>query len=237
MKCKEDNRSTADVSALSNRQLQTMTNMIEQLARKAGFEKTPKLKISKDAHLLAKASFWKKKITVGAQLLTQWQRGEIDENDVEVTLAHEMGHLIDFDRKFGSVFFRYNAVGCFCFALVFVLPRLVWFPHLFEPWFPPVLVSLLWGAFFLWVIRAISHTVQLDADKKGADLLTKEQFANSYSKRRVSRKWGLGPIETWELLLTVVLVPSFDERLQNLGLETRHQVTWQTRCNGERTIK
>jgi hypothetical protein len=210
------------VFALQDQQLNTMIQKVEKLAGKAGFERIPTLKISKDKHLLAKASILRKRIIIGAKLLSQWQKGEIDENDVEVTLAHEIGHLIDFERKFNSVFFRYDAMVFLYLAIGVVLPRLVWFPYLTEPWIPPLMIFVIWAGFLPWVLRKASCAVQLEADNKGAQLLTEEQFADSIVKRSKFRdSKGSGLVETWDLLLHVILFPSLNQRLQNLNFEIK----------------
>jgi Zn-dependent protease with chaperone function len=210
------------VFALYDQQVNIMKQKVEKLIKKAEFKKVPTLIISKDEHLLAKASILRKKITVGTKLLSQWQKGEIDENDVEVTLAHEIGHLMDFERKFHSVFFRYNAIVALYLVLGVVLPKLVWYPHLVEPWIPPLLIFIVWAIFLHWIVRRAALAVQLEADKNGARLVTDEQFANSIIKRsrfHVTKDFGL--IETWEYLLHVILFPSISERLQNLNFEIK----------------
>lgn len=210
------------VFTLYDQQVNIMKQKVEKLAKKAKFKKTPTLKISKDEHLLAKASILRKKITVGTKLLSQWQKGEIDENDVEVTLAHEIGHLMDFERKFHSVFLRYNAIVVLYLVLGFGLLKLVWFPHLAEPWILPLLIFIVWAFFLHWILRRVSLAVQFEADKNGASLVSDEQFANSIIKRRRFRDTkGFGLIETWELLLYVILSPSISERLKNLNFEIK----------------
>ena len=205
-----------------DQQVNIVKQKVEKLSKKAVFKKVPILKISKDEHLLAKASVLRKRITIGTKLLSQWQQGEIDENDVEVTLAHEIGHLIDFERKFSSVFFRYNAIVFLYLALGVVLPRLVWFSHLAEPWIPPLMIFIIWAIFLLWILRRGACAVQLEADKNGARLIKEEQFANSIVKRMEFRGTeGFGLIETWEMLLHVILWPSLSERLRNLNFEIK----------------
>jgi len=210
------------VFELYAQQVNILKQKVEKLTQRAGFQKEPILKISTDKYLLAKASVLRKKITVGQKLLSQWQQGEIDENDVEVTLAHEMGHLIDFQRKFKSVFFRYNAIVVLYLALGVALPRLVWFSHLTEPWILPLMIFIIWALFLHWILRRAACAVQLEADKNGARLITEEQFLNSIVKRTVfSGTEGFGLIETWELLLHVILYPSLSERLRNLNFEIK----------------
>ncbi len=201
-------------------QVNIIKQKIEKLAKKAELKEIPTLKISKAEHLVAEASILRKKITVSTGLLSQWQKGEIDENDVEVVLAHEIGHLMDFDRKFHSVFFRYNAVVVLYLFLGVGLPKLVFFRHLAEPWIPPLLIFVIWAFFFHWICRRVSLAVQLEADKNGASLVTDEQFANSITKRKpfhVAKDFGL--IETWEFLRHVISSPSISERLQNLNFK------------------
>lgn len=199
-----------------------MKQKVERLAIKARFERIPALRISKDKHLLAKASILRKKITIGAELLSQWKKGEIDENDVEVTLAHEIGHLIDFERGFSSVLFRYDAFVVLYLVLSVVLPRLFWFSYLTEPWIPPLMIFVIWACFLPWVLRRASCAIQLEADSKGAQLLTEEQFANSIVKRsKFHDSKGSGLIETWDLLLHVILFPSLNQRLRNLNFEIK----------------
>lgn len=210
------------VFTLYDQQVNIMKQKVEKLAKKAEFKKIPTLKISKDEHLLAKASILRKKITVGTKLLSQWQKGEIDENDVEVTLAHEIGHLMDFERKFHSVFFRHNAIVVLYLVLGFGLLKLVWFPHLAEPWIPPLSIFIIWAFFLHWILRRAALAVQLEADKNGASLVTDEQFANSIIKRsrfHITKNFGL--VETWEFLVHVILFPSLSERLRNLNFEIK----------------
>ena len=205
-----------------DQQVNIMKHKVEKLAKKAGFKKIPTLRISRDEHLLAKASILRKKITVGTKLLSQWQKGEIDESDVEVTLAHEIGHLMDFDRKFRSVFFRYNAIVVLYLVLGVGLPKLVWIPHLAEPWVLLLLIFSVWTIFLHWILRTAAHAVQLEADRNGASLITDIQFADSIIKRRRSHDAkGFGLIKTWEFLLHVILYPSLSERLLNLNFEIK----------------
>jgi len=209
------------VYAMPDQQVNVLKHLVEKLAKEAGFKETPVLEISNDKHLRAKASIFRKKITVGAELLTQWQNGEIDESDVEVTLAHETGHLIDFDRKFHSVLFSRNVVVVLYLILGAVLLKGGSYLSTVEPWVLFALLSAIWAVPFLWILRASACAVQLEADKNGARLITEEKFANSLAKRMRFHNAGLGPIETWELLLHVVLFPSLSERLRNLKFEIK----------------
>jgi len=203
-----------------------MKQQVEKLSKKALFKKAPILKISKNEYPLAKASILRRRITIGTKLLSQWQQSEIDENDVEVILAHEIGHLIDFERKFSSVFLRYNAIVVLYLVLGVVLPRLVWFSHLAEPLVPPIMIFIIWATFLVWILRRGACTVQLEADKNGARLMKEEQFVNSIVKRIEFRGTkGFGIVETWEMFIHMILWPSLSERLRNLNFEIKkHQI-------------
>jgi len=212
------------VSTLYDQQVNVIKHKIEKLAKKAEFKKIPTLRISKDEHLVAKASFIRKKITVGTKLLSQWQKGEIDENDVEVTLAHEIGHLMDFERKFHSVFVKYNALTLAYLILGVVLPKLGSDLPAAEPWIPPLLFFIIWAIFLPWILRRAAFAVQLKADKNASLLIKDQLLANSIVKRSVfTPLQGFGPIETWELLLRVILYPSLSERLRNLNFEIKER--------------
>jgi Zn-dependent protease with chaperone function len=208
---------------MHDQQIAIIKQKVEKLARHAKLRKIPKLKISKKDPI-AHASFLRKEITIGTKLLAQWQRGEIDETDIEATLAHEIGHLMDFERRFSSVFFRYNAILASYLILGVILLQIVSRLSVQAPWILPLSVFLLWTIFLPWMVRRTSVAVQFEADNNATKLVDDQQLANSIVKRillRWKKRRGFGPIETWELLIHVILYPSLIERLRNINFEVK----------------
>jgi Zn-dependent protease with chaperone function len=213
-----------------------MKQKAEKLAKQAGLQKIPAVKISKKERV-ASVSVLRKRISVGTELLSQWSRGEIDEDDVEATLAHEIGHIMDFDRKFRSVYFRSNAIALPYITLGVILPKVGSYLPASEPWIPSLLIFIVWAVFLPWILRRTTFAVQFEADRNASRLIGDQQLANSIVKRsRFHPMKTFGPIETWELLSHVILFPFLNERLQNLGFEIKGQKTEIQRIRNRQAI-
>ena len=205
------------VFCLYEQQINFLKEKVRKLSKKAMLKKIPTINTSSKV-IRAKASFFGKSITFGTRLLEQWKNGEIDESEVEVTLAHEIGHLMDFQRKFRSVCFRYTAI--LLLYVFFILPFVVWF--IFSPNPLPLFVFMIWIFILIGILRKAALAPQLEADKNGASLITYEKFAQSLSRRKpLQHTNGFWLIETWKLLCNVLLFPSISERLKNLNFEIK----------------
>ena len=84
-------------SQLYSSQVAFLTKALEELAKKAKLRKAPELFISKNERL-ASVNVFQNRISVGEHLLSLWAEGKFSDSDVEATLAHEIGHLMDFRR-------------------------------------------------------------------------------------------------------------------------------------------
>jgi len=204
-----------------DQQISIIKQKVEKLAKQAKLKKIPKVKISKKERV-ASVSVFKREITIGTELLSQWHKGKIDENDVEATLAHEIGHIMDFNRKFRSVYFKSSAIALPYIVLGVVLPKFASFLPASEPWIPPLLIFLIWSIFLPGILRMNAFAVQFEADRNASLLIGDQKLANSVAERSqfYSTK-GFDPIETWELLSHMILFPSLSERLRNLNFEIK----------------
>jgi Zn-dependent protease with chaperone function len=160
-----------------DQQIILMKQKVDKLARQAKLRKIPKLKISRKEPI-AHASFLRKEITIGTKLLAQWQEGKIDETDVEATLAHEIGHLMDYERGARSIYVQ---------SIIVLSLYLFFGAFLFMQWFLPLSLFLLWIMFLTWIVKRSSIAVQFKADKNATKLINDQQLANSILKRSLLR--------------------------------------------------
>ena len=151
-----------------------MTQKVEELAKKAHLSKVPELCVSKTERL-AHVNVFQWRISVGEYLLSQWAQGNFDEADVEATLAHEIGHLMDFNRNSKSSSFRnlllesvWLAFGVVPLAVYLLLPSLASMVFC-------LVLAAGWGFSLPWIVRYIEVHVELEADRKAALFLVKPQ--------------------------------------------------------------
>jgi len=204
-----------------DQQVNVIKQKVAELTRKANLKAIPEIKISEKENL-ARASFSKKKIIIGIKLLSQLKNGEIDEDDIEAILAHEIGHLMNFDRKFGSVYFKGTVIVAAYLILGIILLKIGSLLTLPEPCVISIYFFLIWSFFLPWIIRKNSLACQFEADKNASKLIGNLKMVNSIAKRfRFYPYKNVSVIETWKLLYHVIFFPSFSERLRNLGFEIK----------------
>lgn len=205
---------------MEKRQISVLQNKIAELSRKAGLKQPPVLQISKTERL-ASIQVFRKEITVGETLLFHWQQGELDEKDIEAVLAHEIGHLMDFNRGFRSPSLRRLVAERMYFALA-IAPLLI---YLVFPSSASLFMSMMcfmgWVLFLPWVFRRAEFNIELEADRHAARYLVEPQrLARLFEKKHI-----FAPVKNYGLTkrlrngVGLLTHPSLNERLNNLSVE------------------
>jgi Zn-dependent protease with chaperone function len=210
-------------SQLYNNQVAFLTKTLEELAKKAKLRKTPDLYISKHERL-ANVNVFQNRISVGEHLLSLWAEGKFSDSDVEATLAHEIGHLMDFRHDSKSSSFR-NLLGESFWVSFGILPIVL---YLLSPSIPTLILSVLlalgWGFSLPFIIRWVEVRIELAADRNAAlHLVNPQQLADALVKigsfGMPTAKFGLTAKMTF--LAGTLTHPSFSDRirfLQNLSV-------------------
>jgi hypothetical protein len=191
---------------------------MQELAKKAKLKRVPELCISKNERL-AHVNIFQRRISVGEYLCSLWRADKFSDKDMEATLAHEIGHLMDFRRTSGSKSFRNLLIESLWFSCG-VFPVIV---YLLVPSFLTLTFSALfalgWGFSLPWVIRRIEVQIELVADQNAALFLVEpQQLANALVKISSfgvpTKKFGL--TGRLSFLAGTLTHPTFNERVQNL---------------------
>ena len=206
---------------LSNEEYLFLKTKIGELAKKAGLRKAPEFYVSKHERL-ASVNIFQKRISIGEQLLSLWQHGKFTDNDIEATLAHEVGHLMDFMRDSGSTSFRnllfeslWFSFGVVPLVLYILSPSLIWLAF-------SALLALGWGVSLPWIVRLVEVRIELEADRKAAlHLVEPQQLATALEKIGYSGMPAnkLGFTAKMDFIAGTLTHPTFKERvrfLQNL---------------------
>ncbi len=202
----------------SSQQVAFMTQTIAEIAKKAKLLRTPELSISKTERL-ANVNVFQNRICFGEHFLSLWQQGKFDEKDVEATIAHEIGHLMDFRRDSPSSNFRNFLAESLWFSFG-VVPLVA---YLLSPSITMLAISVLlaagWGLSLPWIVRRVEVRIELEADRNAALYLVKpQQLANALIK---ISSYGmpntkLGFTAKMAFLAGTLTHPSFEERLRYL---------------------
>jgi Zn-dependent protease with chaperone function len=207
---------------LEKQQVTVIKHKIAELSKKAGLEQTPELQISK-TEPLASVQVFRKQITVGENLLSHWQQGELDEKDVEAVLAHEIGHMMDLNRGFRSSSFR-RLLGERMYFAFAIAPLLIYFVY---PSSASLVLSLVcfmgWAVLLPWVFRRTKFHIELEADRNAARYLIEPQrLTELFEKKHV-----FAPVKNYGITKRVkhgvgmLTHPSLNERLHNLSVEAK----------------
>jgi Zn-dependent protease with chaperone function len=202
----------------SNQQVAFMTQAIEELAKKAKLRRTPELYVSKTERL-ASVNVFQNRISVGEHLLSLWREGKFDEKDVEATIAHEIGHLMDFRRDSRSSNFRNLLIESLWLSFA-VVPLVIYllFPSVMFLMLS-VLIAVGWGFSLPWIVRRVEVRIELEADKNAALYLVKpQQLADALVK--ISSfgmpRGKLGVTAKMAFIAGTLTHPSFQERVRYL---------------------
>ena len=195
-----------------------MKQKMSELAKKAKLKRVPELCISKNERL-AHVNIFQRRISVGEYLCSLWKEDKFSDKDIEATLAHEIGHLMDFRRTSGSKSFRNLLLESLWFSFGMV-PIVL---YLLSPSLTTIIISTMlaagWGISVPWVVRRIEVQIELVADQNAAlFLVDPQQLANALVKISSfgipAKKFGL--TGRLSFLAGTFTHPSFNERVQNL---------------------
>jgi Zn-dependent protease with chaperone function len=195
-----------------------MKQKLGELAQKAKLHKAPDVCISKNERF-ASVNVFQKRISVGEYLLSLWKKGKFSDEDVEATLAHEVGHLMDFRRDSRSSSFRNLLVESLWFSFG-IVPLILYLlaPTTFS-FVLSAAVALCWGASIPFIVRHVEVRIEFEADQNAAALLVApEQLAHALvkiSSFAVPSK-TLGFTARLSFLAGTLTHPSFAERVRNL---------------------
>jgi Zn-dependent protease with chaperone function len=167
---------------VAERQVSFMKQKLEELAQKAGLRRAPDLSISKTERL-ASVNVFQKRISVGTNVLSLWEQGKFSDQDIEATLAHEVGHLMDFRRESKSKNFRNLLIESFWFSFgVVPFVSFVFSPSLLWMVVSAVL-AVTWAFSLPIVVRRVEVRIELEADRNaGVYLVAPQQLADALVK-------------------------------------------------------
>ncbi len=195
-----------------------MKKKLDDLATKAKLHKAPDVCVSKNERF-ASVNVFQKRVSVGEYLLTLWKQGKFSNEDVEATLAHEVGHLMDFGRDSKSSSFRNLLAESLWFSFgVIPLVNYLIAPSTFSFMFS-VILALGWGFSIPFIVRQVEIRIEFEADRNAAKLLVdSQQLAQALVKIAsfsVPSK-TLGFTARLSFLAGTLTHPSFNERVRNL---------------------
>jgi len=201
-----------------SQQLAFLKQALEELAKKAKLRRTPELFISKHERL-ASVNIFQNRISIGEHFLSLWNEGKFDDKDVEATIAHEIGHLMDLKRDSRSSNFRNLLLESLWLSFGMV-PIVI---YLLSPLNMSLAISVMlaagWGASLPWIIHRVEVGIELEADRNAAVFLVKpKQLADALEK--ISSfgmpKKSLGLTARLSFLAGTLTHPSFKDRVRNL---------------------
>ena len=190
---------------------------VRRLAKKATLRNVPTVKVSTREHLAHVNIFTGNRITIGTRLLSCLHDGRIDPDDVEAILAHEIGHLMDFDKGLKSMYLR-SWVKVLVYS--FVSPFLLLFSLLIGGLALGIMFSVFW-LFFLPFMLSRRVNDELEADRNALNLIEARQLATSLVRRirMISPSSYFGPLEIWRRIRQTMTAPTIHERLRNINVE------------------
>ena len=165
-------------------------------------------------------------LSISKDMLSQWQNGEISESDVDGTLAHEFGHLIEHSTdRLGRKSDRQAALYLFALPLALLLYYALLIP---EPGVGYPVITLIWVAFLPFMLRKIYLPGELAADRNAIkfSLISDEEMATCIVRIRTGKipNESLGPMEILKAIENWVTHPFLAEQLANIGFEIEKPV-------------
>lgn len=224
-------------SELRAKQIETLNAMVASLAKKAGLRKIPGLNIS-GKERFASVNVFSFHVTVGENLLSLWAEGKFSKNDVKATIAHEIGHLMDYRRGSGSSSFRNLILESAWFSCGLVpLVVCILFPS-------AIVFQLSVGFTFGWLasipllIRRVERRIEFEADRYAALYLVRpKHLANALTKIKIldSSVKSFVPSASIRGIAGRLTHPSFDDRINRLNGLSNFAVTlirlWKSRVS------
>jgi Zn-dependent protease with chaperone function len=203
-------------------QIKSIEEKIKDLSSKAKLKKTPRMKRFKGP--LPSAYYFGRRNELGISdtMLKEWQEGLRDEQDVDATLAHEVGHAISHQQK--SHYYRRVAIHSMALipmVIVFVLRAFIFSAILQSLVLAALLISFIIWVFCLpWVVRTAYIPSELEADSNAVDyglVIPKQLIRQMVRAANVSPSTGTSPLQTWAFMWNVLKHPSMGDRLRNLS--------------------
>jgi hypothetical protein len=199
-------------------QMAFLNQKMAELSKKAKLASIPELNISKSERL-ANVNVYRDRISIGENLLLHWEKGEFTDADMEATLAHEFGHLIDFRNDSHSSSFR-NLIAESLWVSLGVLPIVL---YVLSPKVVTLIASLLlavaWACSLPLVMRHIEVKIEFEADRNAALYLVEpQQLADALMKISTfaSCTKGFGVARRLNCFVANLTHPSFSERVKYL---------------------
>jgi Zn-dependent protease with chaperone function len=201
-----------------SRQIDFLKQTTAELARKVKLRRTPELSISKHERL-ASVNVFQNRICVGEHFVKLWREGKFSDEDVEATVAHEIGHLMDLRRDSRSSNFR-NLLAESLWLAFGIVPLVL---YILSPFDWSLLVSALlavgWGFSLPWIVRRVEVGIELEADRNAAlHLVRPQQLADALVKisfHGMPTK-TLGLTAKLSFFAGTLTHPTFKERVHNL---------------------
>jgi Zn-dependent protease with chaperone function len=214
----EEKYSLAGEGPLSSQQNIFLKQTVEELVKKAGLHRAPELSISKNERF-ASVNVFQNRINLGEHLLSLWQQGQFSDKDIEATLAHEVGHLMDFRRDSGSSNFRNLLIESLWFSSG-VVPIVTYILNPSMTWLlVSVFLALGWALSLPWIVRLVEVRIEFEADRKAAmHLVAPQQLADALVRIGSFGKPSktLGFTAKMAFLAGTMTHPSFKARVRSL---------------------
>jgi len=196
---------------------------VQELTKKAKLSKEPKIKISKRG-ALAGVNASRNILFINENLLAGWQKGEMNENDINAMLVHEFGHLIECAKHI----FRKSDAQLTFYIMALVIPLIFYFGlQTPDPGVGPAVIVSIWFLFLPWTIRRIYVPRELSADTNAIafSLINDQEFADAIANSvSTATDRYVGPGKILSILDGFLSHPFLNERLRNIGFEIRRPV-------------
>ncbi len=199
------------------KQVAFLSDKLSELCNKAKL-KPPELCISKTERL-ANVNVYQNRVSVGEKLLGLWQQGKFSDHDMEATLAHEVGHLMDFYGNSHSHSFRNLLAESFWFSFGILPVVLYVLLPTFETLVVAVLLAVGWALSLPFIMRHVEVKIEFEADRNAAlYLVSPQQLADALVKISTLSlsSCGLGLSSRLAVMVAKVTHPSFSDRVRYL---------------------
>lgn len=223
------------VPCLYEKELAHVDNKITEFCQKTGLKK-PKLKMYKYPTPPACANARRNEIAISKNLLERWHNGDIGEPEINYTLAHEFGHLLDHRQK--SRFQKLLNFNTFPIYLVALIAPVMLVVFLYGSIsiiqnFAPITILLSLGYFLVWLLflpgvlrRNIPSELAADRYAISYSLIEGKAVADYLARLlRTRRHKKIGLLHRAEIELNLASHPSIHEQLYNVDFEIAEIIT------------
>jgi len=199
-------------NSINQTRIELIKGIIANLARRAEVQ-IPEVKIKNVTLGIAHANI-KDEIEISPELITKWESGFYTNSDIEVVLAHELGHIIDGKKGFKKWF--YLGLATLCIYVMSILPIIFLLRDIF---LIQICAFIIWAFFLPVLFKWLQNRSELRADKYALELTTKENFAHYVVNRLRGKHQPLNPLKIWQIYYSLASHPGLSERLSLLENE------------------